>query len=69
MSKYYNSQVKTRRFAVGDLVLKKVTLVTQDPTEGKLKPNWGALSGNTIIGPGPTILKQCGGSPYRDYGM
>lgn len=39
MTKYYNSQVKVRRFVVGDLVLKKVTLAMQDPTEGKLRSN------------------------------
>lgn len=37
MAKYYNSRVKTRRFVVGDLVLKKVT---QDQAKGKLGPNW-----------------------------
>lgn len=40
ITKYYNSRVKARRFTVGDLVLRKVTHATQDPTEGKLKPNW-----------------------------
>jgi len=39
MAKYYNSWVKARRLGIGDLVLIKVTLATQDPTEGKLKPN------------------------------
>lgn len=33
MTKYYNSRVKARRFVVEDLVLRKVTLATQDPTE------------------------------------
>lgn len=37
MAKYYNSRVKTRRFAVGDLILRKVTQATQDPIEGKLR--------------------------------
>lgn len=37
MAKYYNSRVKAKRFIVGDLVLRKVTHATQDPTEGKLK--------------------------------
>lgn len=40
MAKYYNSRVKTRRFAVGDLVLRKVTQATQDRIKGKLRPNW-----------------------------
>lgn len=29
-----------RRFIVEDLVLRKVSVVTRDLTEGKLKPNW-----------------------------
>lgn len=39
MTKYYNSQVRTRRFAVGDLVLRMVSLATQDPTDRKVRPN------------------------------
>lgn len=40
MTKYYNSQVKVRRFIVGDLVIRKVSLVTQYLTKGKLRLNW-----------------------------
>lgn len=40
MTKYYNSRVRIRRFTVRYLVLKKVSLVTQDLTDGKLRPNW-----------------------------
>lgn len=40
MTKYYNSWVKVRRFAVGDLVLRKVSLATQDLIEEKLRPSW-----------------------------
>lgn len=43
MTKYYNSRVKARRFPVGDLVLRKVTQATQEPVEGKLRPNWEGL--------------------------
>jgi hypothetical protein len=32
--------VKHREFKVGDLVLRKVTLATKDPTQGKLGPTW-----------------------------
>lgn len=39
MVKYYNLQVKPRRFAIGYLLLRKVSLVTQDPTDGKLGPS------------------------------
>ena len=40
MAKYYNSQVRHRDFKVRDLVLRKVTGATGDPTQGKLGPNW-----------------------------
>ena len=39
-AKYFNRKVKPRSFKVEDLVLRKVTLATKDPTEGKLAPNW-----------------------------
>ena len=31
---------KSRDFHIGDLVLRKVTLNTTNPTDGKLGPNW-----------------------------
>jgi hypothetical protein len=40
MTRHHNTKVKARRFGVGDLVLRKVTLATRDPTQGKLGPNW-----------------------------
>ena len=40
MAKHYNSIVKYRDFQVGDLVLRKVTGATRDPSQGKLEPNW-----------------------------
>ena len=40
ISKHYNSRVKQRDFKVGDLVLRKVTDATRDPTQRKLGPNW-----------------------------
>ena len=39
MAKHYNSRVRHRDFKVGDLVLRKVTGATRDPTQGKLGPN------------------------------
>ena len=33
-------RVKPRQFDIRDLVLRKVTLATRDPTQGKLGPNW-----------------------------
>ena len=40
MAHYHNMKVKQRQFDIGALVLQKVTLVTRDPTQGKLGPNW-----------------------------
>ena len=40
MAKRYDAMVKLRRFSIGDLVLKKVSLATKNPTHGKLGPNW-----------------------------
>ena len=37
---YYNKRVKLRRLDIGDLVLRKVTLVTKNPAQGKLGPTW-----------------------------
>ena len=39
MAKHYNTNVKPRHFNIEDLVLRKVTTVTKDPTQGKLGPN------------------------------
>uniref|UniRef100_A0A2N9GFI7 Uncharacterized protein n=1 Tax=Fagus sylvatica TaxID=28930 RepID=A0A2N9GFI7_FAGSY len=40
MARHYNSKVKPRQLSVGDLVLRRVTLATRNPSEGKLGPNW-----------------------------
>ena len=40
MAGYYNQRVKLRRFNIGDLLLRKVTLSTKNPTQGKLGPTW-----------------------------
>ena len=40
MAKHYNSKVRHIDFQVGDLVLRKVTGVTRDPPQRKLRPNW-----------------------------
>ena len=39
MARQYDAMVKLRCFNIGDLVLKKVSLATKDPTHGKLGPN------------------------------
>ena len=40
MAEYYNKRVKLRRLDIGDLVLRKTTTATKDPTQGKLSPTW-----------------------------
>ena len=40
MAEYYNKRVKLRRLDIGDLVMRKVTPATRDPTQGKLGPTW-----------------------------
>ena len=39
MAKHYNTKIKPKYFDVMDLVLRKVTIATKDPTQGKLDPN------------------------------
>ena len=40
MAKYYNRKVKVRKFNTRDLVLRKVSQATKDPSQGKLGPAW-----------------------------
>lgn len=40
MVRQHDTMVKPRRFNIGDLVLKKVSLATKNPAHGKLGPNW-----------------------------
>ncbi|XP_065623716.1 uncharacterized protein LOC136065020 [Quercus suber] len=40
MARWYDAMVKPRRFNIGDLVLKRVSLATKNPAHGKLGPNW-----------------------------
>ena len=39
MARQYDAMVKPRRFNIGDLVLKKVSLATKNPAHGKLGLN------------------------------
>ena len=43
MTKYHDALVKPRHFNIGDLVLKRISLATEDPAHGKLGPNWEGL--------------------------
>ena len=40
MAKQYDAMVKSRRFNIRDLVLKRVSLATRNPAYRKLGPNW-----------------------------
>ena len=40
MARQYDAIVKPKRFNIGDLILKRVSLVTKNPAHGKLGPNW-----------------------------
>ena len=40
ITEYYNKRVKLRQLDIGDLVLRKVTPTTKNPTQGKLGPTW-----------------------------
>ena len=40
MAKQYDAMVKPRRFNIGDLVLKRVSLAIKNSAHGKLGPNW-----------------------------
>ena len=40
MARKYDAMVKPRRFNIGDLVLKRVSLATKNPAHGKLGPKW-----------------------------
>ena len=39
MARQYDAMVKPRRFNIGDLVLKRVSLANKNPAHGKLGPN------------------------------
>ena len=40
MARYYDRNVKVRRFNTRDLVLRKISQATKDPSQGKLGPTW-----------------------------
>ena len=40
MARYYNKKLKVRRFNIGNLVLRKVSQATKDPSQGKLGLAW-----------------------------
>ena len=59
IARYYNRKVKVRRFSIGDLVLRKVSQATKDPSQGKLGLAWE--------GPYEVIRHSREGSYYLKY--
>jgi hypothetical protein len=39
-ARYFNKLVVPKKFQLGDWVFRKVSLMTKDPTEGKITPKW-----------------------------
>lgn len=64
MTRYYNKKVKERRFRVGDLVLRDITLATKNSTDGKLGPDWeGPFHVVRFNRPGSYHLENLEGKP------
>ncbi|GFY86848.1 hypothetical protein Acr_05g0004870 [Actinidia rufa] len=62
IAKYYNERVKHRSFLPGDLVLRRVTLSTRDPSAGKLGPTWeGPYKVIKVSRPGTYWLEDLNG--------
>ena len=58
MARQHDAMVKPRQFNIGDLILKKVSLATKNPTHGKLGPNWEDLIElSTVRSKDPTTWK------------
>ena len=58
MARQYDTMVKPRRFNIGDLVLKRVTLATRNPAYGNWGQIWKDLIGLSIArGKDPIIWK------------
>ena len=70
MARQYDAMVKLKRFNIGDLILKKVSLATKNPAHGKLGPNWeGPTELSTIKGKDPTTWRPWTGENWSILGM
>jgi len=59
--------LKYRNFHIGDLVLRKVTLNTTVPTDGKLGPNWeGPYKITSVSGNGAYYLEDMNGGAIQN---
>ncbi|GFY92947.1 hypothetical protein Acr_08g0013430 [Actinidia rufa] len=62
IAKYYNERVEHRSFLPGDLVWRRVTLSTRDPSAGKLGPTWeGPYKVIKVSRPGTCWLEDLNG--------
>ena len=70
MARQYDAMVKPRRFNIGDLVLKRVSLATRNSSHGKLGPNWeGPYRLSTSKGKGRTTWKPLMDKSWNTLGM
>ena len=69
MRQCLDSRVRSKDFAVGDLVLKRDNQFTRDPREGKLGPNWeGSYEVTDSTRKGTYRLKSLRGKSYLILG-
>ncbi|GFS30910.1 hypothetical protein Acr_00g0014690 [Actinidia rufa] len=70
VAKYYNRRVKHQSFFPSDLVLRKVTLSTKEPSVGKLGPTWeGPYKVIKVSRSGPTGWKTQAERHFHIPGM
>ena len=70
MARQYDAMVKSRRFNIGDLVLKRVSLATRNLAHGKLGPNWeGPYRVINFKRQGRTIWKPLMNKNWNTLGM
>ena len=66
LRRIYEKRINPRELAVGDLVLRKVMGAKQDPTHGKLGPNWeGPYKIASVAGTGAFMLIRPNDTPVK----
>uniref|UniRef100_A0A2N9ED03 Integrase catalytic domain-containing protein n=1 Tax=Fagus sylvatica TaxID=28930 RepID=A0A2N9ED03_FAGSY len=66
LRRIYEKRINPRELAVGDLVLRKVMGAKQDPTHGKLGPNWeGPYKIASVAGTGAFMLIGPNNTPVK----
>ena len=63
MTRYHYQRVKLKLFNPRNMVLRKVSQATKDPTQGKLGPNWEGsykvIQGHSILKKRELLLRRC----------